>query len=234
MNIDGFNLITDPVNKVIWGNAHFKNYIDELKCNFPLDFVLISHSHKDHFDPKALSDLEARAFVIPRGSFRLFPRDKDTVVFEMKPWESFELQGIKISSLPALHLSWLHPYPIFTFSLSYLVEFKGLSIYFAGDTGLSGTLFRKIGQRYRIDVAFLPVGPDLPLLRWYHLGAKDALRAFKLLRAKVFIPIHWGVIKGTSGDSSRTVRKLLKLSPPSMKVLNVGEVISWEELLRGA
>ncbi|MBC7238929.1 MAG: MBL fold metallo-hydrolase, partial [Chloroflexi bacterium] len=106
-----------------------------------------------------------------------------------------------------------------------------LGLYFAGDTGFCRRLFKGIGQSFKIDIAFLPVGPDDLLFKWYHLGAKDAIRAYKLLGAKVFIPIHWGVVKGTSGDSLKTVRKLLGFSLPYLRLLNVGDKVSLGELL---
>lgn len=233
MEINGVHILTDPVNKVIWGNAHFKSYFTEIKERFPLDLVIISHSHRDHFDPRALENIDSQLFIIPAGCFRLFPKRKSSIVVEMKAWESLEFKGIKISSLPTLHLSWLHPYLIFTPTLSYILEVGSGGIYFAGDTGFSKGLFKNIGQRFKIDVAFLPVGPDAFFLRLYHLGARNALRASKLLRAKVFVPIHWGIIRGTSGDSAKTVRRLLELSPPSLRLLNVGDKVSWNELLRG-
>lgn len=234
MEIDGVHILTDPVNKVIWGNAHFKSYFPEIKDRFPLDLVIVSHSHRDHFDPRALENIDSHIFIIPTGCFRLFPKRKSSIVVEMKAGESLEFKGIKISSLPTLHLSWLHPYLIFTPTLSYVLESSSGSIYFAGDTGFSERLFKGIGQSFKIDVAFLPVGPDAFFFRLYHLGARNAIRASRLLGAKVFVPIHWGIIKGTSGDSAKTVRRLLKLSPQSLRLLNVGDRVSWVELLKGS
>ncbi|MCS7233530.1 MAG: MBL fold metallo-hydrolase [Synergistetes bacterium] len=233
MEIDGVTLLTDPVSKVIWGDAYFKNHFPEIKERFPLDLVIISHTHKDHFDTKALKDIEARVFIVPFKCFRIFPRKKNALLVEMKPWEEIMLNGIRIFSLPAIHLSWLHPYPIFTYSLAYIVDSGSLSLYFAGDTGFSKSLFKKIGQKFRLDVAFLPVGTDALFFKWYHLGAIDALRAFKLLGAKAFVPIHWGVIKGISGDSLKTVIKLLKSSSSFLRLLDVGDAVSWRELLMG-
>ena len=76
---------------------------------------------------------------------------------------------------------------------SYLIESNGKSIFFAGDTGYSD-LFKEIGSRYFVDLAIFPIAAynRPPTFRPVHMTPGDAIQAFKDLKAKNLIPIHWG------------------------------------------
>jgi L-ascorbate metabolism protein UlaG (beta-lactamase superfamily) len=79
----------------------------------------------------------------------------------------------------------------------FVVEAGGYTLYFAGDSGYEAH-FRAIAARFpRIDVALLPVGAFEP--RWYmrrkHMSPEDAALAFRELRARWVVPIHWGTFR---------------------------------------
>ncbi|HVX00117.1 MAG TPA: MBL fold metallo-hydrolase, partial [Candidatus Babeliaceae bacterium] len=67
-------------------------------------------------------------------------------------------------------------------------------IYFAGDTAY-GKHFDAIAREFStIDVALMPVGPCEPStwMRSSHVSAEEAGQGFLDLRARQFIPMHWG------------------------------------------
>lgn len=72
----------------------------------------------------------------------------------------------------------------------------GNSVYFAGDTGFGGgRRFQAIAARHRgLDVALLPISADEP--RWFmapdHMNPEEAVRAFRVLKAKSALGYHWG------------------------------------------
>ncbi len=233
LNVSGFSLLTDPIAKVVWGNASLGRFFAEIEKSFPIDVVLISHTHRDHMDIPTLRRIRAKAVLLPRGTSRFLPPEIVESAIELKKWSSIRINGLKITAVPSKHLNWRTPYPFFLPALGFVVESENLGFYFAGDTGFSEKLFKIIGKRFKIDVAFLPVGPALFFLRWYHLCARDAIRACELLGARVFVPIHWGVVKSMSGDSARTIKKILEISPPTLRLLRVGERVSWKELIEG-
>lgn len=233
LRIKGLSLLTDPIAKVVWGNASLGRFFNEIEKSFPIDVVLISHTHRDHMDIPTLRKIKAKRVVLPKGTSRFLPLELMRSAIELGKWSSVRIGGVKVTAVPSKHLSWRSPYPFFLPALGFIVESGDLSFYFAGDTGFSERLFKVIGERFKIDVAFLPVGPALFFLRWYHLCARDAIRACDLLGAKVFVPIHWGVVKSMSGDSARTIKKILEISPPTLRLLHVGERVSWKELIEG-
>lgn len=77
----------------------------------------------------------------------------------------------------------------------FIIEYAGRTVYFSGDTGYDRRLFRAIGERFRIDLALLPIGPTAhpdSLGTPVHVYALGALRAFEDTGAQTFIPIHYG------------------------------------------
>ncbi|MFB9330820.1 metal-dependent hydrolase [Paenibacillus aurantiacus] len=69
--------------------------------------------------------------------------------------------------------------------VGYVVEMEGKTIYHAGDSGLFGDM-KWIGQRFDIDIAFLPIGGR------FTMGPSDALVAAEWIQARHVVPIHYG------------------------------------------
>lgn len=115
----------------------------------------------------------------------------------MKWWEKYKHEKISISCVPAKHKGkrnrWERNESLYC---GYVIESNNGSAYFAGDTAY-GEHFNEIGKRFTIDVALLPIGAYKPY-EWFkniHLNPKTALQAFLDLKAKHFVPIHWGTFK---------------------------------------
>lgn len=85
--------------------------------------------------------------------------------------------------------------------VGYMIEMDGLTIYHAGDTGLFGDM-RWIGERYAIDIAFLPIGGR------FTMGPDDALIAAEWLQARHVMPIHYETFPPIQQDGNRFVDNL--------------------------
>ena len=87
------------------------------------------------------------------------------------------------------------------------------TIYFAGDTGIFGDM-KIIGEIYRPEIAFLPIGDH------YTMGPDTAAIAAKWLGVRQVVPMHWGtfpLLTGTPDELERhlagTGIEVLKLEP---------------------
>ena len=74
----------------------------------------------------------------------------------------------------------------------FLFEMDGRKIYHAGDTAL--TLDMQLLAEEDLDVALLPIGD------FYTMGPEDALRAVKLIRPKLVIPMHYNTFPAIAQD----------------------------------
>ncbi len=164
-----------------------------------LDAILISHLHFDHFSYGSLDMLPKEAtLVVPPGGAAYTPDFGFADTREAVYWQPFELGGLKITPVPVQHfggrygfdVSWRPEHP-FT---GYVVEYKGTTIFFAGDTGYNPEFFKEIGRRFRIDLALLPIAPIEPreFMQRVHTDPVEAIRIFEDLRADLMIPIHYG------------------------------------------
>ena len=166
----------------------------------PIDFVLISHDHYDHLDASSIQAVERRdapLFLAPLGVGRLLRRWGVSRVLELDWWQYVDLDGWRFHSTPAKHFSGrgLTNRDGTLWTGWFLAAFgNDLTIHFAGDTGYAEH-FTAIHERLGApEVAVLPIGAYRP--RWFmesvHVDPVQAVQAFVDLRAKHFLPIHWG------------------------------------------
>jgi L-ascorbate metabolism protein UlaG (beta-lactamase superfamily) len=73
-----------------------------------------------------------------------------------------------------------------------VIEYDGITVFIAGDTGYDPEKFKEIGRKFVIDAALIPIAPVEPhdFMKRVHAGPEEALRIFEDVHAKVMIPIH--------------------------------------------
>jgi len=185
----------------------------------PADFILISHGHGDHVADAVAVAERTGATVISN--------------FEIANW--IGAQGVKAH---AQHLGGGHQHPFgyvkLTLALhgsalpdgSYggnpcgflITANSGKKIYLACDTGLFGDM-SLIGDE-GIDLCTLPIGDN------FTMGPADALRAVKLLRPKLVVPVHyntWGLI---AQDAAAWAEQVATQTNTQAQVLKPGESVS--------
>lgn len=165
------------------------------------DVVLVTHNHRDHMDGPTLKRIgKGPVYVVPRGCGRWFKRAGMTRVLEMDWWQQEEVEGLKITFVPAQHWSRRGALDVnSSWWGGYVVERDGLRVYHSGDTAwFEG--FARIAERCGpIEAAMLPIGAYAP--RWFmqtqHMNPEDAVQAFEALGASRFVAMHWGTFKLT-------------------------------------
>jgi L-ascorbate metabolism protein UlaG (beta-lactamase superfamily) len=88
----------------------------------------------------------------------------------------------------------------------------GRAVYFAGDTCLFGDM-RLIGEMYKPEIAFLPIGDR------FTMDPAAAAKACEFLGVRQVVPMHWGtfpLLTGTPADLKALVPRgveVLELQP---------------------
>jgi L-ascorbate metabolism protein UlaG (beta-lactamase superfamily) len=200
IQLGGLNIVTDPV----WARRMaFQKRLSppgvELSDMPDADVVLVSHSHYDHLHMSSLRRLRGhKKMMVPAGlKTKLFLRGfRDTM--ELHWWEDTTFHNVKFTFVPAQHWTRRNPWDKNTSHWGGWVmqADNGPTIYFAGDSGYFRG-FGDIGRRFNIDVALLPIGAYDP--EWFmssqHVNPEEAIQAFLDLRAKYFVPMHYGAFK---------------------------------------
>lgn len=179
----GKKLLTDPYFGA-WGNPAYARVAPPAQPRAALrdvDLVLISHSHWDHTDRAFLRALPVETPVLVPARARL----PMTLVGVRRPlglavWEEHRVGPFTVTAVPALHV---------VVTSGFVLQAEGQTVYFAGDT-FYRPFMREIGQRFRLDVALLPVTTyRIPMT----MGEREAVHAVQDLQPTVVIPIHLGV-----------------------------------------
>lgn len=202
IDINGTRLWTDPV---VAHNRFLKRYTPvpfDLNQMVHVDYLLLSHNHRDHIDKKSLKQICA---LNPKASIltgletgKVLRRwGLPNPIQEAGWYQRYELPShLVVDYLPTQHWSrrWFTDTNINLWG-SYMIQdpIHHKTLYFGGDSGYAPH-FKEIGRAYEIDLALIGVGAYEP--KWFmasaHSGPEDALRAFADLGAKQWMPMHYG------------------------------------------
>jgi L-ascorbate metabolism protein UlaG (beta-lactamase superfamily) len=240
LQIGGLNIATDPVwAKRMGVERRLSEPGIPLGEMPPLDLVLISHGHYDHLDFSTLRRLPGNpGYLVPAGLASLLKRKGFGDVLEFAWWERKRFHGIDIAFVPAQH--WVRR-TLWDTNTSHwggwvIRKENGASIYFAGDSGYFKG-YQEIGERFPVDYALLPIGAYEP--EWFmsaqHMTPEEAVQAFLDVRAKCFIPMHYGAFRLADDTPREALDRLLaewsRLALPDerLKILKLGEIHAAEE-----
>jgi L-ascorbate metabolism protein UlaG (beta-lactamase superfamily) len=162
----------------------------------PIDLVLLSHAHYDHFHKPTLRKLShPKIGIMPWGMGDLTKNLGFERIVELDWWESFTRHDWKVTLTPSNHWGARTLHDHHRGYGGFVLEHQGRKIYHAGDSAYFNG-FAEIGQRLRPEIALLPIGAYHPeTFRRVHMGPDEAVQAFKDLRAKVLVPMHYGTFK---------------------------------------
>jgi N-acyl-phosphatidylethanolamine-hydrolysing phospholipase D len=231
LQVGGLNILTDPIFSerafpVQWmGPRRIMPPAIQLESLPPLDVVLLTHSHYDHFDKssvKRLALLQPDAtWVAPLklGAYlRGFGVEK---VIELDWWQSADVNGVRVTATPARHFSARRLGDRNkTLWCGYVLEVEGRRIYFAGDTAYHPE-FRAIAERCGpFDLVMMPIGAYDP--RWFmhvvHVNPEEAVQACVDVlaahpgrKAPLVLGIHWGTFRLTDEPMDEPPRRAAEL-----------------------
>jgi L-ascorbate metabolism protein UlaG (beta-lactamase superfamily) len=224
----GFTILTDPTfihmhEKVPLGygleTTRLTNPAMEINQLPPLDLVLLSHFHGDHFDQVAIRELDkslpivSNSHAVDELSIRGFTNTKkldtwENITFTKKDNNNNDIE-LQITATPGRH----GPFPVAMFLpkvMGSILDFKIkgyrndsnsnnnshnnnqlFRIYITGDTMVFDDI-KEIPKRYPdIDLALLHLGGTTIMGILLTMDAKEGLEMFNIINPKKAIPIHY-------------------------------------------
>ena len=210
LRVAGFTILTDP-NFLHAGEHVYLGLgltskrrtdpaleIDDLP---PLDLVLLSHHHGDHFDRVAAGRLDKELPIVTEPhSARKLASQGFRRPMALRTWEtqSFTKHGatLDITSLPGKHA----PQPLRSLLppvMGSLLELAGgpgarpYRIYVTGDTLVHDDL-QEIPRRYPdIDLCLIHLGGTRVAGILLTMDAKQGVQALRMVRPRTAVPIHY-------------------------------------------
>ena len=176
-------VLTDPF---LTGNPLAAAKADEVEA----DFICVTHGHGDHVGDSveiAKRTGAAMCCTVDLGEAVFAPAGVKCMTGNLGGRMPTPFGAVKF--FQALHGSGVPGVS----SCGFIIEMGGKKIYHAGDTGLMTDM--ALLAEEEIDVALLPIG-DL-----YTMDPKDALRAVRMIRPKMVIPMHYNTFPATAQDA---------------------------------
>jgi L-ascorbate metabolism protein UlaG (beta-lactamase superfamily) len=159
----------------------------------PIDLVLLTHAHFDHFHKPTLRRLPApKIGLMPWGVGDLARNLGFARILELQWWESFAHGDWKVTLVPTKHWGARMIHDEHRGYGGFVLEHHGRSLFHAGDSAYFEG-FKEIGRRFAPEIALLPIGAYFPdSFRHVHMGPDEAVRAFRDLQSKWLVPMHFG------------------------------------------
>lgn len=218
--VNGVTLLTDPSFFDIPTIKREVAVPFPLEAIQPIDYLLVSHDHRDHLDKKSLEviaknnpNVEA---LLPLKTSRHFDSDllKGIKKQEAGWYQEYKIdKDIRIIFLPANH--WCKR-GAFDFNKtlwgSFLIIRGDQKIFFAGDSAYS-EVFKEIHQEFGdMDICMLPIGAYSPtfMMKDAHMNPEEAVQVFQDLGGKMLIPMHYGTFDLSDEPLGEPIRRLEK------------------------
>ncbi len=165
-----------------------------------LDYILISHDHRDHCDEDSIRLLARQnpeaVWLCGLSLDKLLEKWTGSRRIQAAGWyQQYNTPGVQVSYLPTRH--WSRRGLTDTNATlwgAFMIQAAGKKIYFGGDSGY-GSHLKKVRELYgEVDYYLAGIGAFAP--RWFmgpsHMHPEEAARASNDLQPKNLLPMHFG------------------------------------------
>ncbi len=225
----GFTILTDPTfihmhEKVDLGYGLKTTRLTNPAMNIselpPIDFVILSHFHGDHFDQVAIRELDKSLPIIttPHAAEELkahgFNRTEKLEKWESVIYKKGDIR-LTITATPGRH----GPLPVSIFLpqvMGSILDFQTKNgdrlfrVYITGDTMVFDDI-KEIPKRHpHIDLALLHLGGTTVMGLVVTMDSKEGLKMLKIIDPPKAIPVHYNdydVFKSSLSDFQNEVRQ---------------------------
>jgi L-ascorbate metabolism protein UlaG (beta-lactamase superfamily) len=223
IQIHGQNILIDPVFSKspspiqALGKEKYKTAIQYTADDMPqvIDLVIITHDHYDHLDYGTIKKVKSRVgmFYTSLGvgaHLESWGVEPERIV-EFDWWEKQTFKhGIEITATPARHFSGRVFKRYQSLWSSFVLKTESLSIFIGGDSGYDST-FKTIGEQFGpFDLALLECGQYNQQWPFIHMMPEEVPQACIDLKARAFMPVHWGKFTLSLHPWNEPVERALK------------------------
>ena len=193
-------------------------YVDPVVDPFQLwqfpkaELILLSSTAPDHFSEECVRELLGDVGVVygPSDAGRFLQ------VNAAQEREVYDVGFCTVKTMPANPVR-----KDKARSIGFLLRGEGKTVYYSGDTKYIAEM-----EGLCPDVLLIPIGGT------YSVSAQEAASWLVRIKPKIVIPIHWGRNEGTLDDAYRFIREAPVLYQNRIRILQEGESINVDEVLK--
>lgn len=232
---DGITILTDPVFSLRVGinlgplTVGIKRLIEaatQVTSLPPIDVILLSHAHMDHFDIPSLRELES-----PRTHVVTAYRTADLLrvrryagVHELR-WNGRAQAGpVSVRAFEVAHWGARMRSDVYRGFNGYLVDAGRYRLIFGGDTAYTET-FKGLRSSRPVDLAIMPIGAYDPWIR-VHCNPEQALRMAEDAGSEMILPVHHQTFQLSREPKLEPIERLVTAagsSPERIVLKQIGE-----------
>jgi len=175
----------------------------------PIDLILLSHAHMDHFDLPTLRSLEnsgTSVVTASRTSDLLRPR-RYADVHELGWNEAAQIGPARVTAFEVAHWGARMRSDVFRGYNGYLLEVGRYRLIFGGDTAYTSS-FKRLKSSARVDLAIMPIGAYDPWIR-VHCNPEQALAMATDAGAEFVLPVHHQTFRLSREPRYEPIHRLL-------------------------
>lgn len=233
IKVNGFTILTDPILGSRCGvrigptTLGLKRLVAPalLRSQLPpIDLVLLSHAHFDHFDRATLRSLErAKTTVItaPATSDLLRVRRYGSVR-ELRWGESVQVGPASVRAFEVSHWGARMRTDTYRGYNGYLIESERHRIVFGGDTAFTDS-FQTLRTSRPVDLAILPIGAYDPWI-YAHCNPEQAWRMGRDCQAEFVLPVHHQTFKLSRESYYEPIERLVGAAGPDSQSIVVQQI----------
>jgi len=200
LKLNGTTILTDPVfspriglnfGPVTLGIKRLIEVAAPMSELPPIDLVLLSHAHMDHFDLPSLRELEGKETEVVTAvrTADLLRTRRYKQVRELRWGETARTNGgVTVSAFEVNHWGARMRSDVYRGYNGYTIETDGFRIIFGGDTAYTDA-FRRLKSSRPYDLAIMPIGAYDPWIR-VHCNPEQAWSMANDAGADRVLPVH--------------------------------------------
>ncbi len=232
ITLGGKNILTDPVflpNRFLERFSDLPFDIDSIR---DIDYILLSHNHRDHIDKSTLEFLYEKMpdaeILTGLNMAEMLTRWMPDVKLQEAGWyQQYALkEDFEIIFVPARH--WTRRGLIDENKRlwgGFFIRYHHKTIYFMGDSGYTQHFEEIRNILGDVDYAIMGVGAYKP--EWFmyqsHISPSDAVKAFHEMGGRYFIPMHFGTFDLSDEPLLKPLDVLREKDFEGLTDLKVGE-----------
>jgi L-ascorbate metabolism protein UlaG (beta-lactamase superfamily) len=233
VKVDGYTLLTDPVfsgrvglkmGPMTVGIKRLVEVAAPIAALPPVDLIVLSHAHMDHFDLPSLQRLENRRTHVATAELTsdLLRRRRYAGVHEVRWNHSVRIGPATISGFRVQHWGARLRSDTYRCYNGYLIEVGRYRLVFGGDTAYTDA-FRQVKTSRPVNLAIMPIGAYDPWIR-VHCNPEQAWAMANHAGAEFVLPVHHQTFKLSREPHLEPIERLMEAAGKSPERVCVQEI----------
>jgi len=196
----------------------------------PIDLLLVSHAHTDHFDYPTLRKLQSSTTlaVTAKNTLPLWQGMNYQSIEELNWQDSKSFCGVQVKAIEGKHWGARIPWRKGMEANSFLLSKNGVNIFFGADTGYTKLIKQQL-VGIPIDVAIMGIGAYSPKsFEAKHATPEQAWKMGEEISAKWIIPMHWGAFKLSQEPMEEPIARFRQAASGQIEKVAIQETgVTW-------